>query len=151
MPTAGDIAIDAKSVVALPPYRATSAWYSELRAVSPSHGPENIGFPLKQRGVAKAERAKLVGERSSWFILPGYGERYPRQLSGAAAARALARAIVFKPRLLLMDEPRGRLDKAAPRELQLRCAACMPISASPSSNVTHDRKKRSPCRIASPS
>src|SRR5205814_5452685 len=81
---------------------------------------DNIGFPLKQRGIGKAEREKLVREALQLVQLPGHGERYPRQLSGGQQQRvALARAIVFKPRLLLMDEPLGALDKQLRENLQL--------------------------------
>src|SRR4030095_1870601 len=71
---------------------------------------DNIGFPLKQRGVPKTERPRLAAEALELVQLPGYGGRYPRQLSGGQQQRvALARAIVFKPRLLLMGAPLGAL------------------------------------------
>src|SRR3977135_1906988 len=62
MPPAGDIAIDAKSVVALPPYRRNIGMVFQNYALFPHLTvAENIGFPLKPRGVAKAERAQEVG------------------------------------------------------------------------------------------
>ena len=118
-PTAGDIAIDAKSVVAMPPYAATSAGFQNYALFPHLTVADNIGFPLKQRGVPKAERAKLVAEALELVHLPGYGSRYPRQLSGGQQQRvAVARAVVFKPRLLLMDEPLGALDKQLRENLQ---------------------------------
>ena len=103
---------------------------------------ENIGFPLKQRGVAKAERAKLVGEALELVHLPGYGERYPRQLSGGQQQRvALARAIVFKPRLLLMDEPLGALDKQLRENLQLEMRRLHADLGITFIYVTHDQEE----------
>ena len=120
-PTAGDIAIDVKSVVAMPPYRRNIGMVFQNYALFPHLTvADNIGFPLKQRGVTKAERARLVAEALELVHLPGYGARYPRQLSGGQQQRvAVARAIVFKPRLLLMDEPLGALDKQLRENLQL--------------------------------
>ncbi|MDO9712604.1 ABC transporter ATP-binding protein [Paracraurococcus lichenis] len=120
-PNAGDIAIDGASVVDLPPHRRNIGMVFQNYALFPHLTvAENIGFPLKQRGVPKAERARLVGEALDLVRLPGYGARYPRQLSGGQQQRvALARAIVFRPRLLLMDEPLGALDKQLREALQI--------------------------------
>src|ERR1700759_3555580 len=98
-PTRGDIAIDGKSVVAMPPHRRNIGMVFQNYALFPHlTAADNNGFPLKQRGVGKAERARLVGEALELVHLPGHGERYPRQLSGGQQHRvALARAIVFKP------------------------------------------------------
>jgi ABC-type Fe3+/spermidine/putrescine transport system ATPase subunit len=103
---------------------------------------DNIGFPLKQRGVPKAERARLVGEALDLVHLPGYGERYPRQLSGGQQQRvALARAIVFKPRLLLMDEPLGALDKQLRENLQLEMRRLHADLGITFIYVTHDQEE----------
>lgn len=120
-PSAGDIAIDGMSVVATPPYRRNIGMVFQNYALFPHLTvAENIGFPLRQRGVPKSERAKLVGEALELMRLPNYGQRYPRQLSGGQQQRvAVARAIVFKPRLLLLDEPLGALDKQLRENLQL--------------------------------
>src|SRR3984957_10473418 len=112
-PNAGDIAIDGRSVVALPPHKRNIGMVFQNYALFPHLTvAENIGFPLKQRGMDRATRARLVAESLELVRLPGYEGRYPRQLSGGQQQRvALARAIVFRPRLLLMDEPLGALDK----------------------------------------
>src|SRR5258708_14702443 len=79
MPTAGDIAIDGTSVVAMPPYRRNIGMVFQNYALFPHlHVAENIGFPLKQRSGAKAERTRLVGQALQLGHLPGYRERYPR-------------------------------------------------------------------------
>lgn len=142
-PTAGDIAIDDQSVVAMPPYRRNIGMVFQNYALFPHLTvADNIGFPLKQRGVAKAERAKLVGETLDLVHLPGYGERYPRQLSGGQQQRvALARAIVFKPRLLLMDEPLGALDKQLRENLQLEMRRLHADLGITFIYVTHDQEE----------
>src|SRR5271154_1265094 len=142
-PTAGDIAIDGKSMVGLPPYRRNIGMVFQNYALFPHLTvAENIGFPLKQRGVAKAERARLVGEALELVHLPGYGERYPRQLSGGQQQRvAFARAIVFKPRLLLMDEPLGALDKQLRENLQLEMRRLHADLGITFIHVTHDQEE----------
>jgi len=103
---------------------------------------DNIGFPLKQRGVPRAERTRLVGEALELVHLPGYGGRYPRQLSGGQQQRvALARAIVFKPRLLLMDEPLGALDKQLRENLQLEMRRLHADLGITFIYVTHDQEE----------
>jgi ABC-type Fe3+/spermidine/putrescine transport system ATPase subunit len=103
---------------------------------------ENIGFPLKQRGVPKAERTRLVDEALDRVHLPGYGGRYPRQLSGGQQQRvAVARAIVFKPRLLLMDEPLGALDKQLRENLQLEMRRLHADLGITFIYVTHDQEE----------
>jgi spermidine/putrescine ABC transporter ATP-binding subunit len=143
MPTAGDIAIDGQSVVAMPPYRRNIGMVFQNYALFPHLTvTENIGFPLKQRGVPKDERARLVGEALELVHLAGYGGRYPRQLSGGQQQRvALARAIVFKPRLLLMDEPLGALDKQLRENLQLEMRRLHADLGITFIYVTHDQEE----------
>jgi ABC-type Fe3+/spermidine/putrescine transport system ATPase subunit len=129
--------------VAVPPYRRNIGMVFQNYALFPHLTVgDNIGFPLKQRGVAKTERAKLVGEALELVHLPGYGERYPRQLSGGQQQRvALARAIVFKPRLLLMDEPLGALDKQLRENLQLEMRRLHADLGITFIYVTHDQEE----------
>ncbi len=142
-PTAGDIAIDGRSVVAVPPYRRNIGMVFQNYALFPHLTvEENVGFPLKQRGVSKAERAKLVAEALELVHLPGYGARYPRQLSGGQQQRvAVARAVVFKPRLLLMDEPLGALDKQLRENLQLEMRRLHADLGITFIYVTHDQEE----------
>src|ERR1700761_91584 len=142
-PSAGDIAIDGTSVVAMPPHRRNIGMVFQNYALFPHLTvAENIGFPLKQRGVPKAERTKLVGEALELVHLPGYGGRYPRQLSGGPQQRvALARAIVFQPRLLLRDEPLGALDKQLRENLQLEMRRLHADLGITFIYVTHDQEE----------
>jgi spermidine/putrescine ABC transporter ATP-binding subunit len=142
-PTAGDIAIDGRSVVAVPPHRRNIGMVFQSYALFPHLTvAENIGFPLKQRGVDRATRARLVAESLELVRLPGYQARYPRQLSGGQQQRvALARAIVFQPRLLLMDEPLGALDKQLRESLQLEMRRLHADLGITFVYVTHDQEE----------
>jgi spermidine/putrescine ABC transporter ATP-binding subunit len=142
-PARGDIAIDGTSVVAMPPYRRNIGMVFQNYALFPHLTvADNIGFSLKQRGAGRAERAKLVGEALELVHLPGYGGRYPRQLSGGQQQRvAFARAIVFKPRLLLMDEPLGALDKQLRENLQLEMRRLHAGLGITFIYVTHDQEE----------
>jgi spermidine/putrescine ABC transporter ATP-binding subunit len=142
-PNAGDIAIDDRSVVALPPHKRNIGMVFQNYALFPHLTvAENIGFPLKQRHVDRAKRARLVAESLELVRLPGYEARYPRQLSGGQQQRvALARAIVFQPRLLLMDEPLGALDKQLRESLQLEMRRLHADLGITFIYVTHDQEE----------
>jgi spermidine/putrescine ABC transporter ATP-binding subunit len=142
-PSGGDISIDRRSVVALPPHKRNIGMVFQNYALFPHLTvAENIGFPLKQRGVDKATRARQVGESLELVRLPGYQRRYPRQLSGGQQQRvALARAIVFHPRLLLMDEPLGALDKQLRESLQLEIRRLHSDLGMTFVYVTHDQEE----------
>jgi putative spermidine/putrescine transport system ATP-binding protein len=80
---------------------------------------ENVAFPLKQRKVGRADVRRRVAGALELVELGDLGSRYPRELSGGQQQRvALARAIVFDPRVLLMDEPLGALDRKLRELLQ---------------------------------
>jgi spermidine/putrescine ABC transporter ATP-binding subunit len=142
-PNDGDIAIDGRSVVAVPPHKRNIGMVFQNYALFPHLTvAENIGFPLKQRGVDRAKRARLVADSLELVRLPGYEGRYPRQLSGGQQQRvALARAIVFQPRLLLMDEPLGALDKQLRESLQLEMRRLHADLGITFIYVTHDQEE----------
>jgi spermidine/putrescine ABC transporter ATP-binding subunit len=142
-PTAGDIAIDGRSVVALPPHKRNIGMVFQNYALFPHLTvADNIGFPLKQRGIDRATRVRLVAESLELVRLPGYQARYPRQLSGGQQQRvALARSIVFHPRLLLMDEPLGALDKQLRESLQLEMRRLHADLGITFIYVTHDQEE----------
>jgi ABC-type Fe3+/spermidine/putrescine transport system ATPase subunit len=90
----------------------------------------------------RATRSRMVTESLAMVQLPGYEARYPRQLSGGQQQRvALARAIVFKPRLLLMDEPLGALDKQLRESLQLEMRRLHADLGITFVYVTHDQEE----------
>src|ERR1700733_5963625 len=143
VPTAGDIAIDGRSIVTLPPHKRNIGMVFQNYALFPHLTvADNIAFPLKQRGVDRATRARLVDESLELVRLPGYQARMPRQLSGGQQQRvALARAIVFRPRLLLMDEPLGALDKQLRESLQLEMRRLHADLGITFIYVTHDQEE----------
>jgi putative spermidine/putrescine transport system ATP-binding protein len=120
-PTSGQILVDEKDVGALPPHKRDIGVVFQHYALFPHMTVrENIGYPLKQRGVAKEEIRRQVDEALRMVSLRPLGNRVPRQLSGGQQQRvAVARAIVFRPRLLLMDEPLGALDRKLRESVQL--------------------------------
>ena len=95
--------------------------YSTLRphgqciTIAPPHMSvaQNVAFPLKMRGMSRAEAWPLVEQALARVRLTGYADRMPAQLSGGQQQRvAVARALVGKPSILLADEPTGNLDSA---------------------------------------
>ncbi len=80
---------------------------------------ENLAFPLEVRGVGKSEITDKVNRTLDMVRLSGFGDRRPSQLSGGQQQRvAVARSLVFEPKLVLMDEPLGALDKNLREEMQ---------------------------------
>jgi spermidine/putrescine ABC transporter ATP-binding subunit len=120
-PTRGDVFVDGKPVAGLPPQKRELGMVFQSYAVFPHLTVfDNIAFPLQIRGARRAEIRQRVGEMLDLVRLQGYDQRLPRQLSGGEQQRvALARALVFRPRVLLMDEPLGALDKKLRAHMQL--------------------------------
>jgi putative spermidine/putrescine transport system ATP-binding protein len=103
---------------------------------------QNIAFPLQMRRTARAEVQRRVADALALVKLQGFGDRYPRQLSGGQQQRiALARAVVFEPRLLLMDEPLGALDKKLREALQLEILRISRHLEATVIYVTHDQEE----------
>jgi mannopine transport system ATP-binding protein len=120
-PTSGQILIDGQDCTRLPPNKRNIGMVFQNYTLFPhlSVG-DNVAFPLKMRGVAKAERRKRAEQALEVVRLGGYADRMPKQLSGGQQQRvALARAIVYNPRVLLMDEPLSALDKNLREEMQI--------------------------------
>jgi spermidine/putrescine ABC transporter ATP-binding subunit len=143
IPTGGEIYIDGEPIVAVPPYRRNIGMVFQNYALFPHMTvEENIAFPLKQRRVDRSEIARRVDQTLEMVKLPGYGKRYPRQLSGGQQQRiAVARAIVFNPRVLLMDEPLGALDKKLREELQIEIKRLHQELGMTFIYVTHDQEE----------
>jgi len=143
MPTGGDIVIDHRPVVRMAPHRRNIGMVFQSYALFPHMTvADNIGFPLRQRGLRKAEIAVQVERALALIQLAGYGGRYPRQLSGGQQQRvALARAIVFNPRVLLMDEPLGALDKQLRESMQLEIRRLHAELGMTFIYVTHDQQE----------
>ena len=143
IPTAGEIYVDDDAIAAVPPYRRNIGMVFQNYALFPHMTVgENIAFPLQMRKMSKAEIVEQTREVLELVGLPGYEGRYPRQLSGGQQQRvAVARALVFNPRVLLMDEPLGALDKQLREHLQLEIKALHEQLGVTIIYVTHDQEE----------
>ncbi len=104
---------------------------------------ENIGFPLSVRGMRRGrDRTARSSARSTWCSSAGFGKRRPAQLSGGQQQRvAVARALVFEPKLVLMDEPLGALDKQLREQMQLEIRRLHQRLGVTMVYVTHDQSE----------
>ena len=142
-PTSGSIEIDGSDMTRVPPHRRDVGMVFQNYALFPHMtAAENVAFPLRMRRRPGAEIKKRVGEALDLVKLGSFGDRYPRQLSGGQQQRiALARAVVFEPRLLLMDEPLGALDRKLRESLQLEIIRVSRELGATVLYVTHDQEE----------
>ncbi len=142
-PTRGEIFVDGAAVAGLPPQKRDLGMVFQSYAVFPHLTVvENIAFPLEVRKLPGAEVRRRVGEALELVRLEGYDRRLPRQLSGGEQQRvALARALVFRPRVLLMDEPLGALDKKLRAHMQLELKRIQRRVHVTVVYVTHDQEE----------
>ncbi|MFI9836150.1 ABC transporter ATP-binding protein [Nonomuraea sp. NPDC051941] len=140
-PTTGELTVDGTAIAATPAHKRDMGMVFQHYALFPHMTvAENIAYPLKQRKVPKARRAELVAAALATVHLGEYGHRYPRELSGGQQQRvAVARAIVYSPRVLLMDEPLGALDKKLRDWLQLEIKRIHGELGTTFVYVTHDQ------------
>jgi putative spermidine/putrescine transport system ATP-binding protein len=139
----GEIWLDGRDVSALPPHRRNIGMVFQSYALFPHLSVlKNVTFPLGMRGI-KGEEARRKAESILAVVgLAGFEDRSPRQLSGGQQQRvALARAMVFEPRLLLMDEPLGALDKNLRTLLQSEIVRISRELGATTLYVTHDQEE----------
>ena len=119
--TSGDILLDGEKIDHLPPYRRGMGVVFQNYALFPHMSvAENVAFPLEMRGVPKSETRPRVKAALDRVQLGHLADRRPDQLSGGQQQRvALTRALVYEPKVILMDEPLGALDKKLREEMQL--------------------------------
>lgn len=118
--THGDIRLDGTSINNIPPHKRGIGMVFQNYALFPHMTvAENLSFPLEVRKIGKSEREAKVKRALEMVEMGAFGGRRPAQLSGGQQQRiALARALVFEPELVLMDEPLGALDKQLREKMQ---------------------------------
>ena len=119
-PTNGEIYLDSNPISNIPPHKRGIGMVFQNYALFPHMTVyENLSFPLKVRKFSKEEIDKKVDQALSMVSLSGFENRMPGQLSGGQQQRvAVARALVFDPKVVLMDEPLGALDKNLRESMQ---------------------------------
>ncbi|OSJ13571.1 ABC transporter ATP-binding protein [Bradyrhizobium canariense] len=117
----GSILLAGRSIGNMPPHKRDIGMVFQNYALFPHMTvEENLGFPLKVRKLGKLEREAKINRALDMVRLGAYRGRRPGQLSGGQQQRvAVARALVFDPKLVLMDEPLGALDKQLREHMQL--------------------------------
>ena len=142
-PSGGSIEIDGSDMTRVPPYRRDVGMVFQNYALFPHMtAAQNIAFPLQMRRTARPEITRRVADALALVKLEAFGDRYPRQLSGGQQQRiALARAVVFEPQLLLMDEPLGALDRKLREALQLEILHVSRQLGATVLYVTHDQEE----------
>jgi putative spermidine/putrescine transport system ATP-binding protein len=143
-PDAGDILFDDRSVSNVPPHHRDIGMVFQSYALFPHLTvAHNVAFPLKMRSkLSKADIERRVAETLALVRMEDYGGRYPRQLSGGQQQRvAMARALVSHPRLLLMDEPLGALDKKLRDQMQFEIKRIHRSVGTTFIYVTHDQSE----------
>ncbi|MDP5307723.1 ABC transporter ATP-binding protein [Paracoccus spongiarum] len=118
--THGEIRLDGQPINQVPPHKRGIGMVFQNYALFPHMTVgENLSFPLEVRGMDKAERETRIARALDMVQMGAFAHRRPAQLSGGQQQRiALARALVFDPKLVLMDEPLGALDKQLREHMQ---------------------------------
>jgi len=142
-PDAGSIHLSGRNITQLPTYQRNIGLVFQNYALFPHMSVEqNVGYPLRMRRVSRAERERRVADALQLVQLSGLVNRYPRELSGGQQQRvAVARATVYQPPLLLMDEPLSALDKALREDMQIEIRAIHRDLGTSILYVTHDQEE----------
>jgi len=142
-PTSGRILLDGQDLRGIPPYRRPVNMMFQSYALFPHMTVEaNIAFGLKQDGMPKADVEKRVGEMLKLVKLEPFAKRKPHQLSGGQRQRvALARSVAKRPKVLLLDEPLGALDKKLREETQFELMDLQQDLGLTFIVVTHDQEE----------
>ncbi len=139
--THGDIRLDGRPINNIPPHKRGIGMVFQNYALFPHMTvAENLAFPLEVRKLGKSEREAKVKRALEMVQMGEFGGRRPAQLSGGQQQRiALARALVFEPELVLMDEPLGALDKQLREHMQFEITRLAHELGITTVYVTHDQ------------
>ena len=140
-PTGGEVLLNGQLLNRVPPYKRNMGVVFQSYALFPHMSvSKNIGYPLVRRGLAKAEITKRVADVLDKVHMGQFAERLPAQLSGGQQQRiALARALVFEPDVVLLDEPLGALDKKLREHMQIEIKRLHETLGMTMVYVTHDQ------------
>ncbi|MGA7781374.1 MAG: polyamine ABC transporter ATP-binding protein [Paraburkholderia sp.] len=141
--TSGKILIDGEDLAQMPPYRRPVNMMFQSYALFPHMTVEaNVAFGLKQEGVAKAELKERVQAVLDLVQMGRFTKRKPHQLSGGQQQRvALARSLIKRPKLLLLDEPMSALDKQIRQRTQIELVNILDKVGVTCIMVTHDQEE----------
>jgi putative spermidine/putrescine transport system ATP-binding protein len=139
----GRILIDQADITELDPAQRNIGMVFQNYALFPHMSvARNVAYPLTMRGMPKAEIATRVSKALDMVELTDLAERLPKQLSGGQQQRvALARATVFQPRLLLLDEPFGALDRKLREQMQIEVRHLQRRLGLTTLFITHDQEE----------
>jgi putative spermidine/putrescine transport system ATP-binding protein len=142
-PDAGRVTLGGEDITNQPPYsRDVNTVFQDYALFPHMTVAENVGYGLKVKGVARAVRRAQVEEVLRMVRLDAYGGRKPVQLSGGQRQRvALARSIVNRPKVLLLDEPLGALDLKLRQEMQVFLKSLQRELGMTFLYVTHDQEE----------
>jgi putative spermidine/putrescine transport system ATP-binding protein len=141
--THGEILLGGREINNIPPHKRGIGMVFQNYALFPHKTvAENLAFPLEVRKVGRSEREDKVRRALDMVQMAGFGGRRPAQLSGGQQQRiALARALVFEPELVLMDEPLGALDKQLREHMQFEITRLSHALGLTVVYVTHDQSE----------
>ena len=142
-PSSGEILVEGQSLVNVPPHKRDIGMVFQRYSLFPHLSVrDNIAFPLAIRKLASAERERRVDAMLKLVQLEQFAHRRPSQLSGGQQQRvAIARALVYEPRILLMDEPLGALDKKLREKTQFELVNIQERLGMTFVVVTHDQEE----------
>jgi putrescine transport system ATP-binding protein len=142
-PTSGSIFIDGQDMAGIPPYERPANMMFQSYALFPHMSvAKNVAFGLEQEGLSKSEITQRVGEILELVKMGAFLGRKPHQLSGGQRQRvALARALVKRPKLLLLDEPLGALDRKLREQTQFELLGIQERLGVTFVVVTHDQEE----------
>jgi putative spermidine/putrescine transport system ATP-binding protein len=143
LPTEGTIHLGGVDVTTRPPFeRDVNTVFQDYALFPHMRVADNVGYGLRVRRVPRAERERRVAAALAQVRLEHFGDRRPSELSGGQRQRvALARALVNRPRVLLLDEPLGALDRQLRQEMQVELKAIQAEVGITFLVVTHDQEE----------